>query len=151
MTRKTVKNVKSGTMAPDDLRAGSFVTIHSSRVEPRRAWSEFEPMATFEHVYPPIMPEMGAVLQVLAVNLPYVLATVVKPGNARSELTLVDVRRVNLIHVNKAFVKAIVGFSPPHDDAKTSDAKPSDARSSNARSSNARSAATAAQSIPSIR
>lgn len=84
MTRKTVKNVECGTMAPDDLHAGSFVTIHSSRVEPRPAWGKVESMVTFEHVYPPIMPEMGAVLRVLAVNLPHVLATVVKPGNTRS-------------------------------------------------------------------
>ena len=110
MTRKTVK---SGMIAPDDLRKGAFVVIHSGRPVVHQPASDFDMMFRSEPVPSMPMPPMGLALKVLGVNLPYVLVTPVNPGNATSGLMVVDVRLANLMHVNKSFVDAVVGFTPP--------------------------------------
>ncbi|MEI7658405.1 MAG: hypothetical protein WCK33_10105 [Phycisphaerae bacterium] len=109
MTRKTVK---SGMIAPDDLRTGAFVTIHSSRTAEQPATSDFEMTMRGESVRSMPTPPMGMPLKVLSVNLPYVLVTPVNPGDKTTKLTTVDLRHVNLMRVSKAFVNAVLRFRP---------------------------------------
>jgi len=109
MTRKTVK---SGMIAPDDLRPGAFVTIHSSKPAVQPASSEVEMTMHGDAVRSMRTPPMGMALKVLGVNLPYVLVTPVNPGDTTTKLTTIDLRLVNLMRVSKAFVNAVIGFAP---------------------------------------
>ena len=109
MTRKTVK---SGMIAPDDLRIGAFVVIHSSKAVEHPASSDFEMFFRGDTVRSMPVPPLGMALEVMGVNLPYVLVSSVTPSSQPSRLTTVDLRLVNLMHVNKAFVAAIRSFKP---------------------------------------
>ncbi len=109
MTRKTVK---SGMIAPDDLRKGAFVTIHSSKPAAQPATNEFEMTMRGDAVHSMRTPPMGMALKVLGVNLPYVLVTPVNPGDTTTKLMTIDLRLVTLMRVSKAFVNAVVGFTP---------------------------------------
>ncbi len=125
MTRKTVK---SGMIAPDDLRVGAFVVIHSSKAVEHPASNDFEMFVRGDSVRSMPVPPLGMALEVMGVNLPYVLVSSVTPSSQPSRLTTVDLRLVNLMHVNKAFVNAIRAFKPAPparpvagDEAATSD------------------------------
>ncbi len=96
-------------LAPDDLRVGSYIVIHSAAMPRRSAGeSDVESMGRLTESMTFIAP--GMPLQVKAVSLPFVACGLVQPGGGQAGPVILDVRGLKLMAVSHKFVAAIRGF-----------------------------------------
>jgi hypothetical protein len=97
-------------LAPDDLRVGSYIVIHSAAMPRRGAAgeSDVESMGRFTESSLYVAP--GMPLQVKALSLPFVACGLVQPGGGQTGPVILDVRGLRLMAVSRKFVAAIRGF-----------------------------------------
>ena len=98
-------------LAPDDLKVGKYIAVHSAARRSALDGSSESPdeSGAARHGQFPA----GVPLQVRAVSLPFLVCGVLQPGGGHSGPVVLDLRRVRLIGVNKSFVDAIAGFVEP--------------------------------------
>ncbi|MBX7135127.1 MAG: hypothetical protein K1X67_20870 [Fimbriimonadaceae bacterium] len=101
-------------LAPDDLRVGQHVAIHSfcgMRPTPSGA-------ATERAVETASAVALGVPLQINAISLPFVMCGLLLPGGGYMGPLILDLRTVRLIAVSRAYVNSIVKFSNASDRAE---------------------------------
>jgi hypothetical protein len=98
----------------DDLEVGRFVAVHSLRsLEPGPTETPRD-LARAQSRRPKSPVPLGAPVEVVALNPPFVLASVVLPGGASCGPVLIDFRDVRLMPVPAAMVRALRDrFEPP--------------------------------------
>ncbi len=108
--RMTNKQSSGSLLAPDDLRVGAYVALHSLLATPRQPLEEPE---LRPHIRPrrdaPVL-GYGMPVQIRAVSLPFLVCAILQPGGAHSGPAILDLREVRLIGVSRQFVRAIAGF-----------------------------------------
>lgn len=100
----------SSILAPDDLRVGSYVAIHSSvpSQTPADAEPERRGHARFRPENP--APMAGIPLQIRGVSLPFLACAILGPGGTYSGPVIIDLRTVRLIRLSRQFIGAIRRF-----------------------------------------
>lgn len=103
----------------DDLSAGMFVAVHSSRaarqIRVRRLVGDD---AAFEVDDPtPLPASVGVPLQVIGISLPFVACGVLKPGGGLGGPVIIDLRAVELSRLTPEFVVAIEHFKSDEEEA----------------------------------
>lgn len=91
----------------DDLDVGRFVAVHSLRsLEPGPTETPRD-LARAQTRRPKSPVPLGAPVEVVALNAPFVLASVVLPGGTSSGPVLIDFRDVRLMPVPAEMVRAL--------------------------------------------
>jgi hypothetical protein len=111
MPMKSQQVRQSSVVEADDLRVGAYLAVHSF-VGPQRPPREYsEQSGDWEPRACPL--ELGTPVRVRAVSLPFVVVEVVVPGGVACSPALLDVRRVRLMKVSRAYVSAVQKFPRP--------------------------------------
>lgn len=92
---------------PDDLNVGEFVAVHSLRAAATTSIETPRDFAMARANRPKSPVPLGAPVEVIAVNLPFVLVAVVLPGGGSSGPVLLDIRDVRLMPVPEEMVHAL--------------------------------------------
>jgi hypothetical protein len=109
----TTQNPSGSILAPDDLRVGAYVTVHSAATVPRNGREEPERRMSGRpcRASPPI--GFGMPLQIRAISLPFLACAVLQPGGGHVGPVILDLRGLRLIAVSRKFVRAIAEFNQP--------------------------------------
>lgn len=94
----------AATVAPEDLRAGDYVAVLNEIVEfPSCCWLELSMHPPEEPVRVRMMSlDAGVLLKVQAICLPFVFVR-----HAEGRLESLDIRRVQLVRLSRAYVRAV--------------------------------------------
>ena len=104
------QNPSGSILAPDDLRVGAYVAVHSLAAAPRACPEEPERRMSGRpcREWPPL--GFGMPLQIRAISLPFLACAVLQPGGGHVGPVILDLRGVRLIAVSRQFVRAIAEF-----------------------------------------
>lgn len=98
----------------DDLNVGEFVAVHSLRAVASTSIDTPRDFAMARANRPKSPVPLGAPVEVVAVNLPFVLVALVLPGGGSSGPVLLDLRDARLMPVPEEMVRALrERFEPP--------------------------------------
>ena len=97
-------------LAPDDLRVGSYVAVHSPVPSPAPPESEADRrgLSRFRQENP--APMAGIPLQIRGISLPFLACAILGPGGSHSGPVIIDLRTVRLIRLTRQFLGAIRRF-----------------------------------------
>jgi len=112
----TTQKPSGSILAPDDLRVGTYVALHSVAAAPRTCPEEPERRMSGRRCRegPPL--GFGMPLQIRAISLPFLACAVLQPGGGHVGPVILDLRGVRLIAVSRQFVRAIAEFKQPEAD-----------------------------------
>lgn len=92
---------------PDDLNVGEFIAVHSLRTAAATPIETPRDFAMARGNRPKSPVPLGAPVEVVSVNLPFVLVAVVLPGGGSSGPVLLDIRDARLMPVPDEMVRAL--------------------------------------------
>jgi hypothetical protein len=101
---KTDATLAASSVAPEDLRRGDFVAVHSELIElPSFLWCDVAPSEREDLVRMRFRPRSGGMpLAVKAICLPFVFVK-----SPLGERHTIDVRQVQLVRLKRRYAKAV--------------------------------------------